>query len=205
MQFQGLVTKEDVIQEAELRSIVTGKKASKFIIKAMLSREAFYQPNIYDLVHNADQEEVDPLESLSAIVLQPEVGWGEAQEELIEWALDQSTDVQECICQFLEDPESNIDSTIQKLAELEVISSIPAIQTKPLNKMQPASYADILRDRLPATIDELIRELSYYPIKRPAATVRQFLRRNAKQIEDRQGLICIKGTNESRSTGKVKV
>ena len=99
----------------------------------------------------------------------------ESIEVLVEWSLSQVKEVQQVIWNFLEDPDDQLEKTLQQLQELGIVLQAPR------SKPQVTIKALILK-ALPATFDELVElVLMVSPnTRRPEATVRQFIRRHQK-------------------------
>lgn len=184
-----LVEPEDVAQEVELIKL-EGKRANRGLVSNKLNRLA-YDHMSFDELATPTSEGLEPWETLPFEPNQPE--WLKAQERLVEWALDQTQQVQAAINQFLEDPIENYELTLQALIQSDVIHPeaeegdddfTPSHQSK-------VSYVSILKKRVksrPASKEELIAEMSMYPINRPATTVRQFLRRHKNNLREENGL-----------------
>jgi len=94
----------------------------------------------------------------------------EAVEELVRWALKQTEMIQEVIWAFLDDPDGMLETTLEKLGLEEKEAT--------RDERKPISSTQLVRDSLPATYDELLILVQANTFnKRPAATVRQILRR----------------------------
>jgi hypothetical protein len=99
----------------------------------------------------------------------------ESIEFLVEWSLSQVKEVQQIIWNFLEDPEDQLQPTLELLMELGIIEEIP--QPKP-----QVTIKDLILKSLPATFDDLVQlVLMVSPnTRRPEATIRQFIRRHQR-------------------------
>lgn len=185
-----LVEVEDILQESELIKL-QGKKPNKGLITQKLNRVAYDHTNIDDFIPPTDEgyEVGDYLEQhVIPDVSKP--NWLIAQEKLVDWALDQTQQVQRAIAQFLENPIENYELTLQALILNDVIQSDEGELLDTLPMGPKISYVSILKKRVksrPATKEELIEEMSRYPINRPATTVRQFLRRHKNLLEEIDG------------------
>lgn len=178
-QYERLFTADDIAQEMELVRLTKGKKASKAIVKAKGWRQALDHPNL-------DSE--DPDEGFFASLQVEYVPT--AAEELLAWALEQGPDVRNLIERFLASPDQDellpivLESLSREGVELQEISMFPAPR-------ETKTYTDIMFEALPASKDELITLMSRFPIKRPASTVRQFLRRNEPSLyQNERGEYC---------------
>lgn len=163
-----LVEPADVSQETILRKLEGVERPSPFLIQRNLQAQAYQ--NYQGLARHLSGSRPD---------------WLEAQEQLVEWAMDKSFAIQSCIGDFLEDPDEKLETTLHQLEELGVHLHRPTVRV--VHKKQRTSYTEIMRRRLPATKEELIEELSQFPIKRPAASVRQFLRSHRDQLVEVEG------------------
>lgn len=185
-----LVEPEDVNQEVELLKAQGTTRVNRSFVQQKLHRLAYDHLN-YDELATATGEEGEPWETLD---YQPERPvWIEAQERIVDWALDQTQYVQSVINQFLEDPIENYELTIQALIEAKIIK--PELEEGesivPCSSQPSVTYVSILKKRLkarPASKEDLIQEMSHYPINRPATTVRQFLRRHKAHLLEEDGM-----------------
>lgn len=188
MLYQPLVSQDDVTQEAAVVLYEKKVQASQSIIRMKLQRQATEQLNIGDLIAGSDDfDENDPFESLSLALFQFTDAQDNVHQTLIAWALDQSEAVQILVNDFLDDPTDEnlticLEGLVEAGVELKSFGSTSKKKKASQTSQSGVSYSSILMKRLPATKDDLIRELSVYPIRRPAATVRQFLRRHANQF-----------------------
>lgn len=99
----------------------------------------------------------------------------EAVEQLVKWAFEQTESVQEAIWEFLEDPEALLEKTIEKLG-LQKLDEEHGRQRK--REKGEKSLTQLVRDSLPASYDDLLLLIQANCInERPAATIRQILRR----------------------------
>lgn len=159
------VEREDINQEAELLRL-SGITPNKRIIRARLAGQS------RELLCNFAPEEATPLGYLTQRPIPPT----EVFEQLIDWTLAQTEDIQAALFNFFEDPEENIDQTLQFLQDAAIIDRIS------LDTPKTTSLAEIMRAALPATkesLSTLIRQVSP-TTERPEATVRQFLRRGTQ-------------------------
>lgn len=163
--FEPLITKEDIEQEAFLRSLVKGKTVSKRIIGMNLQRQATSQLNY---------EETLPLDQEIDI---PDLREPTASEELVFWARELSTELQQVINDFLENPEERLLHTMEFLSRQGIIQDL--LESRPVSSpVKKMNYTTMMRRALPATKDELIIMITRAgTMERPAATVRAFLRR----------------------------
>lgn len=99
----------------------------------------------------------------------------ESIELLIEWSLYQVKEVQQVIWRFLENPEDQLQSTLESLKELGIIEDLP--KPKP-----QVTIKDLILKSLPATFDELVQLVVMVSpnTRRPEATIRQFIRRHQR-------------------------
>lgn len=169
--YQALVTPEDINQEMEILRLRGVPNPSSSIVRMKMERKSSIEPNYQDLFDLDDPEgEVDIPEPLRD---------PSPQEELILWAMGKSVEIQGVIDAFLEDPDTRLESTIEFLAELSLVVSLP--QNRPSSKR--ITYTDIMTRALPASKDDLIRCIGRVgTMERPAATVRSFLRRFANRL-----------------------
>lgn len=166
--YSTLIESADVSQETILRKLEGVERPSPSLIQRNLVVRAYQN-----------------YEGLGRHLPSSRPEWLEAQEHLVEWAMDKSFAIQSCIGDFLEDPDAKLESTLQQLEELGVPLHRP--QHVKIRTSKRTSYTEIMRRRLPATKEELIDELSQFPIKRPAASVRQFLRSHRDQLVEVEG------------------
>lgn len=162
-QFETLVTREDIDQEIALLA-ARGIQGSRSIIAKKLSREAHQMAPL--------SEDFD--------VPEPEPEDDDTHQKLISWAIQQSDDrIMQLITWFLDCPDqARLRRCVQELKRFNLIESpLGAIP----DRKKRITYKALLIRMLPATKDELIEQLSAtgLPIKRPATTVRQFLRRHS--------------------------
>lgn len=164
--YDPLIDRDDVSQEAWLVQ-AKGKVPSKSIIRKKLQREAYDHPNL-----DSDEEDNFFTRVQEAKTYTPD-------EELLDWALEQSQTIREIIENFIssEDPERILDDVIEQLKDAGV--KLNWFRTPQRVSM---TYSEIMTKALPASKDELIKLMSRFPIKRPASTVRQFLRRNSASL-----------------------
>lgn len=185
-----LVEPEDINQEVELLRAEGKPRVNRSFVEHKLSRLAYDHLNYDELATTS--EGLEPLETLEYEPERP--SWLQAQERLVDWALDQTQYVQSVINRFLEDPIENYELTLQALLEAEVIK--PESEDGDITALcahtQPSvTYVSILKKRIksrPASKEDLIEEMSKYPINRPATTVRQFLRRHKTHLIEEDGL-----------------
>lgn len=173
MFYESLITSEDIRQEVALLQILGKEKVSAAIVKRKLERQATTQLNY--------EEVIDPDRDADI----PDLREPEATEQLVRWAMEVSQEVQNIISIFLQDPsEESLQRTLKLLAHQgllqEALSNKPTQKTKP----QKTSYTSMMKRALPATKEELIIMItSAGMMERPASTVRSFLRRFAKNLE----------------------
>ncbi len=158
------LSREDIDQEMELLKLTGVARPSRFIVtQRLVSRKSTL-----------------PLADMPDTATSP---WAchhttppETVEELIDWTLTKASDVQDLIWDFLEDPELEFDRTFKTLETLGYITSIK--HPKPAG----TSISQIILNALPATKEELIELVQAISPEtdRPAATVRQNLRRLTK-------------------------
>lgn len=158
----------DVDQETALRQLEhPNKRISKKIVAQQLTREA---NDTWALTEVHERTMTTEL-----VAYQPQHPGDRAAQQLLSWAeTNKDQEVLEVISRFIELPDSLYARTFSWLVEHGYIPT-PSSTIAPTQKR--TSYSDMMRRALPATKDELIRLISRFPVKRPAATVRQFLRR----------------------------
>lgn len=95
-----------------------------------------------------------------------------AMEQLVDWALDQAAEIQVIIWKFLAAPEVSLEDTLLELKALGVIESTKV-------KGMKGNLTDLVRRSIPASKEELLELLQRESpsTRRPAATLRQILRR----------------------------
>src|SRR5512147_686802 len=118
--FEQLVTKEDIAQEAFLRSLVKGQPVSKKIVATRLQREATVQLNYEEVLDPERDIDIPDLRELTPT------------EELILWARELSQEVQSVINDFLENPteERRLD-TMEFLARQGLIQGM--LEARPVH------------------------------------------------------------------------
>lgn len=163
-----LIERDDVQQEAEML-LLQGKRPNRGIIRKKLERLS-----LVDLELDLDTWE----ERIDFILFGDDE---DAVSHLGEWADDQVLEVQECIDAFLADPEALLEATLRFLGSLHLLKE--EVFTSRVSR-KAASYASIMLRALPCTKDELITLMTRFPIKRPASTVRQFLRRHSANLKE---------------------
>lgn len=198
MLYESVVTSDDIRQEASLVQLrklqklpnfstyhestlaelcITAPDVSKQIIRQKMGRKEKTYFLVDDLTNYSEGETAeDPTVIGSPITDEAD----SARTVLMEWALEQTTEVQKIISEFLLDPEGEITSVLTRLASQGIELHAETVLPKP--KATKITYTDILRKALPATKEDMIRALSHYPIERPASTVRQFIRRHQAQL-----------------------
>lgn len=162
-----IVEHEDILQEIELLKLSGVEKPSYWVVKRSLSADRvlyFYDPS-FEMTPAF--QEPSKNSKVSAIY------------ELLDWAQEMSEEVQEVVYSFLEDPDNTLEITILRLSELGFIAPRTKREKRKRGSAQKTSISDILRKSLPMTKDEmitLVQEVSPQT-RRPAATVRQFIRK----------------------------
>lgn len=159
----GYFTNDDVDQLARIHEWETGKKPSRKIIRQKL------------IIQNREMTFGVMDEGLE---MQPFGGTIinlEAIDELIEWSYEQSEEVQLLIFSFL-DGETTYLHTYKQLLQLKLLNIKTQVKQKKM------TVAQIITRALPETKDGLIQLVQQVSpnTKRPAATVRQWLRRNTR-------------------------
>lgn len=152
------VLREDVNQEAELLKLQGITPNRRILALRMQQRE---------LTFSGPLEDARPIPQLG-----PSQPTEDVLEALVDWTLEQISEVQAQMFEFLENPDDLFDETISLLRGFELITG----SQKPPKEL---AFADILRSNLPATRQELYRmgrEL-LPTTRRPEATVRQWIRR----------------------------
>jgi hypothetical protein len=163
--YEPVFSHEDLRQEQALRAL-EGKPISLGLLRKKMGRTStsttsfsqlpeFWEPQAYD----------EPT----------------SDEQLISWALDQSTEVQKLVDDFLKDPDGLLDHVLQTLGV-----QIPKAKGKGKSK---GSYTQMVLNSLPATYEDLLIMLAREKIARPASTLRQITRR-LNLTTDPNGLIC---------------
>lgn len=159
---------DDVSQQlALLRLENPGKKYSRRIVRQKMALE-----NREPSVDYTSSEQFRPWTGPQ------ESDGGPATEQLINWALElNDPTVSTLLFSFLENPAEELTQVIRELSNLGYISPPPSRKSKA--DPTAATLANLLWRALPATKDELIRLISQssFTTERPAATVRQWIRR----------------------------
>lgn len=156
-----LYDEEDVAQEIELAKL-TGSRATRTILRKKLSRVW-----------------VDNLELMDYVSI-PEPP--ESEHAKLEWLMSWAEEAEDprllqIIQTFALDPEKMIDVTLEVLGE---IIELHAISEAP--QRERYTYSQMIANALPATYSDLLSMLGRERIKRPAATLRQWLRRHKEDI-----------------------
>lgn len=164
MQLPPHLSHDDILQEMEILKLQGITNPSKRIVYLKLTsgKGAFSMAELPDtaaspwVIHS---------------VTPPEV-----VEELIEWTFEQTQSVQDLIWDFLDNPEETYDDTVKTLQDLGFIKRIQQ------PKSSGSSISHIILNALPATKEELIELVQAVSpeTERPAATVRQNIRRLTK-------------------------
>ena len=161
-------TEDDVKQEQALRQLEGKGNASLSIIRRQFSSKS-RELGFSDLA----------TEGLAESPWQQETFSPQAIADLTLWAFSQSETIQDIILAFLSDPsEARLGDTLIMLEDRGLLTE-PA--TEPIKKL---TLTEILYNALPATKDDLISlvQATSPGTRRPAATVRQFLRRQAHAL-----------------------
>lgn len=162
-----LELKDDVDQEMAILELL-GVKGNRSLVRKrlriQLGRVLTYDdaPLESRPVQWADYNRIDP----------------EATARLVAWALDQIESVQQIIWDFLHDPSEKLEDTLLRLQEL----GYAEVQD---NRPQVMTLKEMMMKALPATLDDLIElvQIASPETRRPAATVRQFIRRHIGTAE----------------------
>ncbi len=169
---------DDIEQEVALAQFLKPDiKISKYIIKKKLEHAE-------KLLYFSEF----PSQSTSTTPWQIVTPNFKAIDQIINWALEQSSDIQKLIWDFLDNPEEELDDTLRILTD----NSLVVKNQKPLK--EKISLSQLMLKNLPATKEELIELIQILSPEttRPAATVRQFTRRYMKAqkiIVSDQGVI----------------
>ena len=155
-----LYDEDDLNQEYALAQL-TGGRATKSILRRKLSR--VWKDNLEVMDH-------------VAIPAPPET-----ETAKLDWLLDWASDAEDprllqIIQTFSLDPENLYEVTIQSLQE---IIELHQLTEKPRERF---TYSQMIANALPATYDDLLAMLGRERIKRPAATLRQWLRRHKDSL-----------------------
>lgn len=202
MYYEPVITPEDIAQEAELKRLETGKpRISQRIIQMKMQRKLSRDFPFEMFESSLDEDSGDLAEAFEAH--DPSTPWSSTScplyvtEMLVEWALEQAVDLQDLIFDFLENPDQLLDQTVLQLRNMKIIRRQPA---KPTTKTKH-SFAELVLRTLPATKEELIIVVSKNAptTERPAATVRQLLRRMIKEgrVYERAGTYYLRKSDSS--------
>lgn len=163
------ITAEDIEQEHFIRQFL-GQKSSKAVLRLKHTTKTNIQ------LFNSLPDWVEPTEPWEKHQVDLEVVG-----KLIDWAHKQSNTVQAIIWDFLDQPTNDsLSSTLSRLIEAKVLTKEQAVTG--LTTESARTMTDLIRDRLPATKEELITHVQRMGNKRrPAMTVRQFIRVDLKR------------------------
>lgn len=153
---------EDLDQEKELLHLEGKEMISRQVLKKKwMSRNP--EPSFHTLSESTSFE--NPFV--------PSVSY-EAISKLLDWSMTQPEKIRELIWEFLDDPEKHLETTLQLLKEMGVV------KRKRPRITHHANIKELILRNLPSTKDQLIDLVSQASpnTKRPAATVRQFIRRH---------------------------
>lgn len=160
------VLEEDINQEAELLRL-SGKTPSKKLLrlKASVFREVLF----------ADQLPGSATPLFEGVLIPPQG----VIEQIVEWAVIQSEEVQSMIYRFLEEPSE--EGLAEILSELRLQGVLlPPMDSKPPGKPMPFSQLllYLLDKNGPMTLDQIYTLAREHMLsRRPEAAVRQLLRR----------------------------
>ena len=163
------VDKQDIDQEMALAKLEGVENPSRWLIYKRLSRQAKEISLISDEALNA----LDPpkaFETEGTYVIEFSV-----IEKLSSWLRRQPSELQELVWDYLMNAEkpAKLKKVLGYLKTSGQLKSIQAIEPIPKRRI---TYADMIWNSLPSTVEQLVEQLEI-PSKRPAATVRQALRR----------------------------
>ena len=161
-------TKEDLLQEAALLRLLGVANPSLRVI----ARKHSQPVPAYDVLPEGTSPWGQSAVSDPVVTLR-----------LIDWAFEQSPEIEGLIFGFLEEP------TNQGLTELLFDLECRGVPIYQISFTPELSVTDLILRSLPATKDELYELVQReHTTRRPAATVRQILRRLQKS-----GIICLQG------------
>ena len=174
---------QDLEQEAALFLLEKGKRPSKsWILRRLISAEeeqgiCFSDCSSAQDMHESCDDRANCADSFAPASSYEAVG--NAIDGLVDFALKQGPEVQERIWAFLDDADAEFERTLRYLIDVGLIPEEP-----PKSSDRPAATAAGLLTRhlqmFPdASFEDLVKLVQReHPTRRPAALVRQFLRRN---------------------------
>lgn len=159
------IDQDEVEQEARIWEWENpGRKASRWLIHKRLTSQR-------DLLFGPGYAPETSGFAWKSTPLPPQ----EVLARLIDWGLQQSGPIQEIVWEFLDDPEERLTQTLEALAKQGVI-------LHSTSGARELSLSDIMLEALPATRAELVTlATSITSSRRPAATVRQWIRRHSRE------------------------
>ena len=166
------VEEDDVRQEAELLRLEGKEPSKKIIRRRLLSRNRVL--SFYRLFSPAPP----PWARSPAVNT-------ETLYQLVTWAMEQTRPIQEVIWTFLETPDDLLTTTVEELQRLGVIQPPESSSSK--RGGHSSSLAQLILRSLPATLEDLTKlvQTESPETRRPAATVRQVVRRYQRKGEIR--------------------
>ena len=175
---------QDVDQEIALFKLAhPGRTPSRRIIYQRLLLQETVLEEIPEGYGKDAQEATLP--ASSALFLGPPPPL-QAIEAIVEFTLQQTEEIQNHIFSFLEDPEDHLEKTMQYLEAVGIIPSAKQT-TRRKSHSTTALLLRLLRHKQTVSFEELLETVQTNggpPRQRPAATVRQFLRRHGDQLDE---------------------